>query len=170
MLAAEKQINALERAVSQLRTEAAAQVVQAADASMIASANAHPLIRTVTDENRQLASELAHVLALTTRVTQDQNTVSDLLGVTRRQFDGIQEKVTQIGLTDAIGLKLRNNRNQLPDIAYYRTQLKAHREAMNHIQLKRLELEDRLVELVDVERKARQRVDAAEVQVTETEQ
>ncbi len=170
VLAAEKQVTALERAVSQLRTEAAAQVVQAADASIVASANAHPLIRIVTDENRQLASELAHVLALTTRVAQDQNTVSDLLSVTRRQFDSIQEKVTQIGLTDAIGLKLRNDRNQLPDIAYYRTQLKAHREAMNHIQLKRLELEDRLVELVDIEREARRLVDAAQVQVTEVEQ
>ncbi len=170
VLVAERQFNALEQHVNRLRTEAAAQVIQVADAASLAAARAHPLVRAIADENQKFAAELANISVSSTVLSQEKQQLDETFNTIRRNFEGIKEKIAQIGLSDAIGLKLRSDRNQMPDADRYEASLKAHRDEINHVQLRRIEIEDRLLELVDLKRESMRRVNDYKVEITESEQ
>ncbi len=170
VLISERQFNNLEQFVNRLRTEAAAQAIQAADAASLAAVSAHPLVRAIIDENQKLAAELAKILVSSTTLSQDKKQVEETLNTTRRRFDGIKEKIAQIGLTDAIGLKLRSDRNQLPDADRYSVNLNEHYAEVNRVQLRRIEIEDRLLDLVDLKRESLLRVSIFKTKLSESEQ
>jgi len=154
VLIAEQRFNAFEQRVNQLRTTVATQTMQAADSAILAATSAHPLVRAVVDENQQLASELTQISTLSAGVSEDKKKLEETLTIIRRQYEGIKEKIAQIGLTDAIGLKLRSDLNQLPDSSIYAATLNQRRIDVNRVQLRRIEIEDRLLALVDVKREA----------------
>jgi len=170
VLIAESQFNILELFVNRLRTEAAAQAILAADAASLAAVSAHPLVRAIIDENQTLAAELAKILVSSTTLSRDKQQLEETLNTTRRRFDGIKEKIAQIGLTDAIGLKLRSDRNQLPDAERYRLSLNAHYDEINRVQLRRIEIEDRLLDLVDLKRESLRRVNISKTKLSDNEQ
>lgn len=170
VLIAEQRFNALEQSVNYLRTSAAVEAVQAADIASRSAVSAHSLVRTIIDENQQLATELTNVSALSSIVSEDKKSAEERLDTTHRKYDGIKEKIAQIGLTDAIGLKLRNERTQLSDDGGLATSLQKRQLEMNRVQLRRIEIEDRLLELVDLKREARRRVNNYLPPVTEREQ
>jgi len=160
-LITEQRFNAIEQRVNQLRTTVATQAMQAA-ASMVESAtSAHPLVRAIIDENQQLAAELTQISVLNTIVSNEKKNLEETRAIIHRQYEGIKEKIAQIGLTDAIGLKLRSDLNQLPDSSVYTATLKQRRIDVNRVQLRRIEIEDRLLALVDIKREAFRQIEAA---------
>ncbi|MDY6943548.1 MAG: mechanosensitive ion channel [Pseudomonadota bacterium] len=161
LLIADQRFKHMEQLANRLRTEAGLEVMQAAGAASEAAANAHPLVREILFENQQLATEMADVLAISAQRSLDKQSLDARLNAVQRNFESTKEKVAQIGLTDAIGLKLRNDLNQLPDLRRFTVQLKHSREEINRVQLRRMELEDRLLGLVDLKRVARDRVENA---------
>lgn len=169
VLITEQQFNALEQSVNYLRTTAAAKAMQEAESTILAATSAHPLVRDIVDENQKLAAELTRVSLLNTIMSDDKKKLDETLITLRRQYDGIKEKITQIGLTDAIGLKLRSDRNQLPDIGSYTTSLKTHRAEVNRVQLRRIEIEDRLLDLVDINRETQHVIANAGGKLNESE-
>lgn len=170
VLIAEQHLNALEQRVNYLRSSAAAEAVQAADIASRSATTAHPLIRMVIDENQQLATELTNVSALSAITSEDKKRIEERLDTTRRKYEGIREKISQIGLTDAIGLKLRNERIQLSETGEHTVALNKHHIEINRVQLRRIEIEDRLLELVDLKREALRRIDNHFPAPSETEQ
>ena len=166
VLVAKQRFHALEQHVNELRVTAAVESMQAADTAILAASRAHPLVRTIVDENQQLATELAQVSALSTNVSVLRKKLQDSLSTTHRQYEGIKEKIAQIGLTDAIGLKLRNDRNQLPDSSSLSAALQTRRAEVNRVQLRRIEIEDQLILLVDVKREALRQISALETSAT----
>jgi potassium efflux system protein len=160
-LISEQRFNALEQRVNQLRTTVATQVMQAADSAILAATSAHPLVRAVIDENQQLAAELTKISVLNTIVSDERKKLEETRSIIHRQYEGIKEKIAQIGLTDAIGLKLRSDLNQLPDSSVYAATLKQRRIDVNRVQLRRIEIEDRLLALVDVKREALRQINTA---------
>jgi len=169
VLITEQRFNALEQAVNHLRTTAATKAMQEAESTIHAATSAHPLVRAIVDENQQLATELTQVSSLNTIMSDDKKKLDETLSILSRQFDGIKEKIAQIGLTDAIGLKLRSDRNQLPDANNYAAALKKRRVEVNRVQLRRIEIEDRLLELVDINREIQRMTSGVERNLTETE-
>ncbi|MES9928252.1 MAG: mechanosensitive ion channel domain-containing protein [Candidatus Thiodiazotropha sp. 6PDIVS] len=169
ILIAEQRFNAFEQRVNQQRITVATQAMQAADSAILAATSAHPLVRKIVDDNQQLAAELTQVSALSTSVSNDKKQLEETLSVIRRQYEGIKEKIAQIGLTDAIGLKLRSDRNQLPDTGSFETAMKKRRSDINRVQLRRIEIEDRLLELVDIKREALRQISAAGGVLSESE-
>jgi len=170
VLITEQRFNALEQSVNYLRTSAAVEAVQAADIASRSAVTAHPLVRMVIDENQQLATELTNASAMSTIISEDKKRVEERLDTTRRKYEGIKEKITQIGLTDAIGLKLRNERIQLTDTGELVASLNKHRKEINRVQLRRIEIEDRLLELVDLKREAQRRINNLSPPLSESEQ
>lgn len=160
-LIAEQRFNALEQRVNQLRTTVASQAMQAAASMALSATSAHPLVRAIVDENQQLAAELTQISVLNTIVSDEKKKLEETRAIIHRQYEGIKEKIAQIGLTDAIGLKLRSDLNQLPDSSVYAATLKQRRIDVNRVQLRRIEIEDRLLALIDVKREALRQIDAA---------
>ncbi len=167
VLIAEQHYNALDQIVNQLRTNAASQAMLTADSASLASANAHPLVHAIANENKILATELQQISALNASLSMYRKELEETLNVLRRKFDGIKEKVAQVGLTDAIGLKLRSDRNQLPDISYYSSSIKERHIEVNRTQLRRIEIEDRLFELIDLTRESSNLIDNDPTPVSE---
>lgn len=170
VLVAEREFNALEQVVNRLRTEVAAQAIQVADAASLAAASAHPLVRTIADENQKFAAELANISVSSTLLSQEKQQLDEVFNNTRRDFEGIKEKIAQIGLTDGIGLKLRSDRSQMPDAERYTVRMKTHHDEINRVQLRRIELEDRLLELVDLKRESERRVSTYQEEMSESDQ
>lgn len=169
LLITQKRFTALEEVVNSLRTQAATQTMQDADAASLAAISAHPLVRAVVEENQKLATELTQISILTSTLSSEKQQIDETLTTVRRQFDGIKEKIAQIGLIDAIGYKLRADRNLLPDLAYYQSQLKTHAKEINRVQLRRIEIEDRLLELVDLTRETSFRMNVLKHDLNERE-
>ena len=167
-LITEQRFNAIEQRVNHLRTTVATQAMQAAASMALSATSAHPLVRAIIDENQQLAAELTQISVLNTIVSDDKKNLEETRAIIHRQYEGIKEKIAQIGLTDAIGLKLRSDLNQLPDSSAYSTILKQRRIDVNRVQLRRIEIEDRLLTLVDVKREALRQIDTAGL-LTDTE-
>lgn len=169
VLITEKRFNALEHSVNQRRTAVAVQAMQSADSAILAATSAHPLVHSIVGKNQQLAIELAQISVLSTIVSEDKKKLEETLDIIRHQYEGIKDKIAQIGLTDAIGLKLRRDRNQLPESSSYAASLKKLRTEVNRVQLRRIEIEDRLLELVDIKREALRQINTTGGVLTESE-
>jgi len=108
---------------------------------------AHPLFGDLAETNARLVErrqELARLIAETTGRLDETNAK---LAVLRDQFKRTREKVEAVGLTNAIGLLLRKQRESLPKLADHRRAIRAREPAIRECQLELLELDDRRSEL-----------------------
>ena len=164
-----QRFNALEEQVNHLRITAAAQAMQAADSAILESTSAHPLVRDIVDTNQKLAAELTQISSINTILSEEKKELEEKLSRLNRQYEGIKDKINQIGLTDAIGLKLRADRNQLPDRASFISTLNRHTDEINRVQLRRIEIEDRLLELINLKRETQRLIANSKDTLSETE-
>lgn len=75
-----------------------------------------------------------------------------------RDSESIQEKVRAVGMTDTIGLLLRQHRAGLPDSRAIRGEIAGRQDAIVQAELKRLEMKDRLESLTDLEEQVTSRM------------
>ena len=167
VLIAERNFNIFEGIINQLRAEAAAYAKQAADTASQAADTAHPLVRTIIDENTLLAAELEKITVNSAALSEEKKQLDHAFTKTQRNYDRIREKIAQIGLTNAIGLKLRNDRKQLSDLGLHEKKIDLRNIEINQVQLRRIDLEDRLLELVDINQEAAHLIDNAKINLTE---
>jgi potassium-dependent mechanosensitive channel len=163
VLIAEKNNNIFEQVINKLRAEAAARVKEVADTASQAADAAHPLVRAIMEENKLFAAELEQITVDSAALSEEKKTLTQSLTSIQRNYDRIREKIAQTGLTNAIGLKLRNDRKQLPDISLHEKKIKLRNLEINRVQLRRIELEDRLLERVDLNEEVRRRMEKAEI-------
>lgn len=146
----EQNFNTLEQRINQQRTIAAVRAMQEAENTTLATTSAHPLVQKIVGQNQTLAAELTQVAAQSALLSEDKKNLEDTLSTLQRKYSDIKEKIAQIGLSDVIGLKLRSDHSQLPESSSYISSLQKRRTEANRVQLRRIELEDRLLELVDI--------------------
>ncbi|SET03837.1 potassium efflux system protein [Nitrosomonas marina] len=167
VLIAERNFNVFEEIMNRRRAEAAEHAKQIADTASEAADTAHPLVRAILDENRQLAAELASITANSALLSEEKKRIDLALTATQRNYDRIREKINQTGLTNAIGLKLRNDRKQLPDIDTHEKKIETYSKEINQVQLRRIELEDRLLELIDLDFEASRLIKNTKIELPE---
>ncbi|MCP5243821.1 MAG: mechanosensitive ion channel [Burkholderiales bacterium] len=167
VLIAERNFNVFEEIMNKRRTEAAEHAKQVADTASEEGDRAPPLVRAILDKNKELAAELERVTAESALLSEEKKHLDRALSATQRNFDRIREKINQTGLTNAIGLRLRNDRKQLPDIGMHEKKVKSYSMEINQVQLRRIELEDRLLELVDLDLEASRLIADAKIELPE---
>lgn len=110
---------------------------------------AHPALRDLAERNAeltQLRSGLQDLLATTrSRLAAIGETLTEL----ESDFQRVQDKESRAGLTTAIGMLLRNQRNHLPDEAAYRSHQHHAVSEISRLQIERMPLEDERDELGD---------------------
>ncbi|WP_177166653.1 mechanosensitive ion channel domain-containing protein [Nitrosomonas sp. Nm51] len=166
VLIAERNLNVFEKIMNKRRAEVAGHAKQVADAASEEGDRAHPLIRAILDKNKELAAELEKVTADSALLSEAKKHLDRALSTTQRNFDRIREKINQTGLTNATGLKLRNDRKQLPDIATHEKKVETYSLEISQVQLRRIELEDRLLELVDLDSEASRLIANARIELS----
>ncbi|MGA2796903.1 MAG: mechanosensitive ion channel domain-containing protein [Thermoguttaceae bacterium] len=149
---AEQEIKGLQETVNLRRQEEAEKQLQQA---RLDAARAHPAVKRLARENADLAEtrkELVEHIADTTR--QFEKTNQQLTGL-KDQFKKAREKVEAGGLTNAVGLLLRKQRETLPNVRLHRREIIAGQTAISENQLASLELQDRRSALADLEQQVR---------------
>lgn len=166
---AENNFNNLDQVLNLLRSEAAAKVLQIAEAANVNTDNLHPLVKDLIIENQKLAEELTQISQARSSLSQERKQLNETLTSTKKRFDAIKQKITQIGLTDAIGLKLRNERKRLPNALEYTEKQKQRRTEINRVQLRRVEIEEKMMALTDARREALRLLNTYEPPIEEAE-
>ncbi|HEX4975396.1 MAG TPA: mechanosensitive ion channel domain-containing protein, partial [Pseudomonadales bacterium] len=129
----------------------------------------HPLVKDIIIENQKLAEELSQISLARSTLSQERKQLNETQTSTKKRFDAIKQKVSQIGLTDAIGLKLRNERKRLPNVLEYAEKQKLRRSEINRVQLRRVEIEEKMMALTDARREALRLLNNYEPPIEETE-
>jgi len=150
LLKHEQKFNELQQALNNARAKTAADVIEAAEKTKVLLNDAHPILEKLIEQNQQIANETANISDRIASHSNQKQKIEQTLDKYQHIFNVIKEKISQAGLTDAIGLKLRNEKNQLPDITRLSKEINQHRDELNLVQLRRIELEDRMLELVDI--------------------
>ncbi len=145
---AEQEIKQWQEVVNRRRQQEAEQ--QARQAAWEAG-QAIPAVKQLAQENVALAEmrkSLAQHIADATRQLDQAN---QQLAALRDQFQRAREKVDAVGLTNAMGLLLRKQRDALPNPAVCRRETNARQQTINDGQLAALELNDRRAALANLD-------------------
>ncbi|MDZ7620106.1 MAG: hypothetical protein U1E05_24145, partial [Patescibacteria group bacterium] len=124
------------------------------------AAQAHPALEQLAENNARWAErrkELAELIATTTR---DLDQTNDRLTTLQDQFERTREKVDTVGLTNAIGLLLRNQRESLPSDHDYLQRIGARQPTIRDCQFELLQLKDRRSELANLDVQVQRELDA----------
>ncbi len=149
---AEQEIKGWQETANRRRQQEAEKQLQQA---RLDAARANPAVKRLARENAALAEtrkELVEHIAETTR--QFEKTNQQLTGL-KDQFKRTREKVDAGGLTNAVGLLLRKQREALPNVRVHRREIIAVQTAISENQLASLELQDRRSALADLEQQVR---------------
>ena len=160
-------VAALEERVGTLRAEQAQEAQRSAEEALREASQAHPALQTIADQNSQLAAERANIIDKTRVVSEEKQRIEELLSFWSKSFAEMKEKVSRGGLTEAVGLRLRSQLLQLPDEDEHQHRLGSRRGEIDRVRLQRIDLEDRLIAMVDLRRETSKRLSEAKADIEE---
>ncbi len=144
----EQQLKAWQDAANRRRKQEAEQQARQA---MWQAGQAHPLVRTLAEQNAELAGQRKSLASSIAETTARLAEVNDKLATLKDNFNGVQQKVDTVGLSDEIGLLLRKHRESLPNLRELRRNAALRRRTIGEGQLVGLRLDDERRQLTDLE-------------------
>ena len=160
VLSYEKNAAIIQAALNLARTKAATDSIETAEIASKKLSHSHPILQEVSNINQKFAAESAEVSVKITALSADKQTIEQQLEQYRQSFVTIQDKVNSTGLSETIGIRLRNAKNLLPDLSRFSLSFEERRKEIEKVQLRRIELEDRSLELVNINKEVNARLDA----------
>jgi potassium-dependent mechanosensitive channel len=149
---AEQEIMAWQEAANRRRQQEAEKQLQAA---RLDAAGAHPAVKRLAHENADLAQSRKELVEHMADAKRQLETTKQQLTALKDTFQRTREKVDAGGLTNAVGLLLRKQRETLPDLRIYRREMTAGQTAISESRLTLLEMQDRRSALGDLEQQVR---------------
>jgi potassium efflux system protein len=149
---ADQEIEDLQKTANRRRQEEAEKQLQQA---RLDAARAHPAVKRLARENADLAETHKELVEHIAETTQQLEKTNQQLIWLKDQFKKAREKVEAGGLTNAVGLLLRKQRETLPNVRAHRREIIAEQTAISENQLASLELQDRRSALADLEQQVR---------------
>ncbi len=143
---------AVERISAALEARLQEEAAQKAELARIEAAEAHPLLKPLADENQRMAERSEELVAAIRRTSDELEQTQEELEALRKQFTRTEEKVKAVGLTNAIGLLLRKQRADLPDVSDYEREISKRQPEIRSVKLELFEKEDRRSELATLDR------------------
>lgn len=165
--AIQQEVNLLRDFIAARRAEEARRrVAQARRESQLAD----PLLRGYALENEELAEDVRKLVGKTKSADEALKQVKARLEELTGQIVRTQEKIDQVGLTEPIGLLLRKQAADLPDLEQHRENIEARRTIISDVHLKLFDLNDRRAELANLEPLIDQIVAGADRKLDENQQ
>lgn len=131
----------------------------------------HPLLRAAAAENSSITEELN----LSQIVDRHEDTVKKLEEVNQEaariaeQETALKSKFQAIGYSDAMGILLRKQRNELPNVRTYREALAGQETLLAELNLKGFEIQEKLNDLGDPAGRARELLASEAIDASTTE-
>lgn len=157
-------LEALQKRISELRRREAADAVAEARKDL---ENAHPLARKLALDNTQLATLRTEITAKADQTNKTITQVNQKLTQVRDEYKGIQEKIARIGMSNAIGLLLQRKQADLPDVRRRSIDARSSQEEIAATQLSLIELQERRLQLSDIDTEVRQLLSGVEAATDE---
>jgi potassium efflux system protein len=135
------------------RTEAERDVKKARQAARDV-ARLDPELHALAKRNAELAAMRSGPDGLATRIEEVRAIVADTgakVDHIAQRYDRARDKAQAVGFTPAIGLLLRKERAELPDVAEQQRAMRERRSEIGGVQLKLIELEDERDDIADVD-------------------
>lgn len=144
----EQKLKMWQEAVNRRRQQEAERQVQQASREV---GHAHPAIRQLAERNAALAATRKELAERIVKTTQQLEKTQEKLAALKDRFKRAREKVEAVGLTNAIGLLLRKQREALPNLRVHRRNIGDRQTDIREGQLALLQLGDRRAELANFE-------------------
>jgi potassium efflux system protein len=145
---AEKRLESWQAVMAEARRQESARQTQEAREKL---RNAHPTLRTLAEQNSTLTLRRKEIQEfLETKTLALQQTSAALKSVEER-FRRVQTKELRAGLTTAIGLLLRSEKNQIPDRGVFQRRFGSVEADIVRLQSEQMQLEDERAMLGDIE-------------------
>ncbi|MBI1313376.1 mechanosensitive ion channel [bacterium] len=148
---AEKELRLLEQKIAVKQAEAAAAAVEKAREEAEEFIAAQPLLRPIAKENESLAQIANDLIAPLEATRKDLEQTTTRLDGVEKLFTDIQQKVDSLGLTGAIGARLRRERNSLPNLYRRKQRVRDRRTVIEDEQFKLFGYEDERARLSNQE-------------------
>ena len=151
------QIAARREQVAKCREEEALRQEAKARKEVAEAANAHPVVREVVQYNLYLAQLRRGddgLNAQLKKVPDEKKRIADDLDRLKKAHDKAQELVRTLGESDVIGLFLRNEREQIPDIRKHRIQSQQRQQKVVEVNVLLFRLEQKQAEVADPNERA----------------
>lgn len=146
---ADQEVKTWREAVNRRRQEEAQQ--QARQAAWDA-AQAEPAVQRLAENNSALAEKRTQLAKTIADTVKQLDGATQKLASLKEEFSRTQAKVDTIGMTNCIGLLLRQQREMLPALGSYRRNVGERQDTIRDVQLEQFRLSDRRSELADLER------------------
>lgn len=114
-----------------------------------AAATAHPAVREMARRNSELAERNTLLVQKLARIIQDVQDVRQLTETLETEFEELQQRAEAAQFSHAIGVLLRNQRNNLPDVEEYLRRAEARQPEVSELNLQIIEYENERRRLVD---------------------
>ena len=145
----------LEKEVSRWRTAVAEHRKRESDRqareARLQVQNAHPALRSLAEKNAELADQRKSLVATIERTKKEVQRSQQAAQQLKDDLAKMAERVEKAGHSTTIGLLLRRQRNELPDVTACDERLRFVSEETPRIHLSALDLEDDREQLADVD-------------------
>ena len=149
---AEQSIKTLRAALNaRRRQEAQTQAGQARQAA----ADAHPAVRRLAAQNADLTAQRQELVQRIEISAKELDTLRKQLVVLNALFNKVTERVKRVGLTEAVGLLLRKQREILPHVAEHQRAIEERKAEISKLSLQLVDLEDQRTALADIDERAK---------------
>lgn len=159
----EEYVQHLRVAITNRRREVAARLAREARDR---AAETFPFLQSLALEIADLAESRVGEEGLVDRIDQAERQLharSSELARIQREFDDIQSRVEQIGLTNTVGVLLRTNRAALPEVRELRHNIRKRDEQILELQQQRIQLNEQRERLDNIPRETERILTVVEV-------
>jgi potassium efflux system protein len=169
---AEQEFKAWQEIVNERRRIEAVSAAKAAEEARKEAALAHPLMRKLGEENakwaeRRANERLADKIEETARQLED---ITKTLARLSSDYHGATTKIETVGLTPAMGMLLRKQQAELPDIRKHRRAAASRQSAISAVQLELIELGEVRSKLADIDSLTRESIMGIEPPLEKSEE
>lgn len=145
---AEEQVKSLRVIVNERRRQ---DVEKQALEARKTSAQAHPVVRQVAEANAELARQRQSLASKIEATTREWEQIDRQLTRLEEQFKKITKRYETAGATEAIGLLLRKQRDELPDVTTHQRKIKLLSAEISKTYLELIDYEERRNDLATLE-------------------
>lgn len=160
----------LEARLAELRKAEASATARELKRAEQETLTSHPLVRRVAAENTSITAtmNLGKVVELQDRAQEQLRDLREQVEQTSTTFNNLRFKFESVGYSDALGVLLRRQRRELPNLRRHREQVESLDASLANTNLDLLETQDRLNALANPDAIARSLV-ASEMDTSTTE-
>ncbi len=138
-------VNARRRQEAQRQSEKAR---QAAD-------DAHPAVKKLATQNADLTDQRQELIQRIELSAKELDALRSQVDVLKALFKKVTERVKRVGLTEAVGLLLRKQREALPHVAEHQHSIDERKAEISKLSLQLVDLEDQRAGLADLDERAK---------------